>query len=108
MFTLEGRMGRMAYFITTLLTGVMFSLAGLVFLNANPPLNIFSPEMLFSLIGWAVGIIAFAWLWSATVRRLHDMNLSGLWSILVYAVPILILVLWLWPGTLAFNRFDLY
>lgn len=108
MFTLKGRMGRMAYFITTLFCGVMLAASSVIFLEIQPPSVFLSPEMSLNVIGIVIGIIAFAWLWSATVRRLHDMNLSGLWSLLIYTVPALIPVLWFWPGTLAFNRFDLY
>ncbi|GEM_PF-4101854 len=108
MFTLQGRMGRMAYFITTCACGVMLALSSFIFLQVAPPAVFLSPEMSLNVLGAIVGIIAFAWLWSATVRRLHDINLSGMWSLLVYLVPALLFVLWFWPGTLTFNRFDLY
>lgn len=105
MFRLNGRLGRLAYFFTTVACWVLLGLPGYYFFKAETTPGFLVPSVLFWIVGWVVMIWGIAWLWSATVRRLHDFDFSGFWCILVYIFPITMLVLWLWPGTKGYNRY---
>lgn len=107
MFNMYGRLGRLAYFFTTLVCWMLLAMPGYYFFQAESLPSLFIPSILFWILGWVIMVWGFAWLWSATVRRLHDMDASGFWCILVYLFPISMLVLWIWPGTYGPNRYGL-
>lgn len=107
MFRLNGRMGRLSYFFTTIVCWILLGFPGYYFWRAETASDFFVPSVLFWIVGWIILIWGIAWLWSASVRRLHDMNASGFWVILVYLFPISMIVLWLWPGTRGQNQYGL-
>jgi len=105
----SGRSRRMEYWMYTLgvcivwfvLVAVLFSMTGIMFLNAADP-NAAGPAGLFSVL-MGVGIFGIVCLvfWLAllipslavTVRRLHDTNRSGWWVLAFYAPFILQMIL---------------
>lgn len=107
MFSMYGRLGRLGYFFTTLACWLLLALPGYYFMQAESLPSFFVPSILFWILGWVVMFWGFLWLWCATVRRLHDMDLSGFWCILVYLFPVSMIVLWVWPGTFGPNRYGL-
>lgn len=55
-------------------------------------------------------LILTLWFWTVCVRRLHDVNRSGWWTLLVVVPPaaaVGIVALCLWPGTRGPNAFGL-
>lgn len=110
MFSLKGRTKRPAYIGFLLLCGVFYWVPGTP-LNTSwnlVPLQVPSADTLLLTVIWLCATlfwISLFLLWTATVRRLHDMDFSGWWSILVYLFPLLILLLCIWPGTRTKNRF---
>lgn len=108
MFSLYGRLNRKE-FLVRLAIAFAFYLLGtaLVLLgHASDGINLLLMPFLF--LGSGILLFCFVFLWCAVVRRLHDMNFSGWWSILVYLVPVCILILCFWPGTPAPNRYGLF
>lgn len=95
----------MAFLFTSLVAISIASLPGWVFPNVIQMPNTISPFMIWATAVWVVAILGAIWLWSATVQRLHDMGVSGWWCILVYLFPILLFVLYLYPGTPGYNRY---
>jgi uncharacterized membrane protein YhaH (DUF805 family) len=75
LISLEGRLGRMRYMAWSMAWGLI-SMIAVLFLTVLPGL-IFVP------LGLIFGIIMLVASISLTVRRLHDMNKSGLWLLFV-------------------------
>ena len=104
-FSFQGRIGR-ANFVLWWLLGSFSALAivlGFVQLDA-----IFG-EIGLSVMGVVLCIPLLLFVWSLYVRRLHDFNASGWWSVL-FLVPYLgalfVLPLFVIPGTEGLNRYD--
>lgn len=100
-----GRMGRLGYFIRLCILSVLYGLGALFFTMGGKGQSLNPVALLFLFLGSGILLVSFlSWL-SATVRRLHDMDFSGWWVLLVCLFPVLILVLCLWPGIQGYNRF---
>ena len=57
-------------------------------------------------LGLICVLLALLLWWFASVRRFHDVNLSGWWFLLALLFPpVITLGLCLWPGTPDYNRF---
>lgn len=122
-FSFHGRLARLPFFIR----GVYLTIAMMVFLVASIPL--FSSELRwagFAVLFGGIAVTAAGEI-SLTVRRLHDLGLSGyhaIWvaaadaagtilsygdtDLMVYlSLPLLLIGLWLlfWPGQARANRF---
>ena len=125
-----GRLPRLRYFLLSLIPAIVAFLTGIILaMNSGAGLAVFSVPLL---VGCAVlfvlvGIVGL----SLTVRRLHDLGLSGWWILAIWFVPAaleaaavqlinnpqlgstlssvvaLAIGLWLWlaPGTRGANRF---
>lgn len=110
MFSFKGRSTRLAYIGFLILFGIFFWLPGPAIDSAwnLVPLQVPSADMFLTSVIWLCTVlfwISLFLLWTATVRRLHDMDFSGWWCLAVYLVPVLMLVLCVWPGTRGGNRF---
>ncbi len=104
---MTGRLGRMGYIIRLILTGILYGL-GVLFMALGRNGDSLNPlALIFLFLGSGVLLLAFLAWWFATVRRLHDMNLSGWWFLLVCFLPVLMLVLCVWPGYRGYNRFGM-
>ena len=130
LFGFGGRLPRLRYFLLSLIPAIVAFATGIMLaMNAGAGLAVFSQPLLVGCIvllvlAWIVGL-------SLTVRRLHDLNLSGWWILAIWIVPAaleagavrwlnnpqlgstlssvvaLLIGLWLWlaPGTRGANRF---
>ncbi len=106
-----GRLGRLGYVLFLAFIGGFYCLGAwmlsgswqMISQNAFSLANI--PAFFLFWIGGGLFWLSFLILWGATVRRLHDMDLSGWWSIAVYLFPVCLLVLCLWPGTRRVNEY---
>ena len=130
LFGFSGRLPRLRYFLLSLIPAIVAFLTGIVLaMNFGAGPAVFSQPLLVGcvvllLLAWIVGL-------SLTVRRLHDLNLSGWWILASWIVPAaleagavqlinnpqlgstlssvvaLLIGLWLWlaPGTHGANRF---
>ena len=96
--TFSGRAGATEYWWFVLFGAIVFGLASLLDHAA------FGRDALF----WAICTLVFLMPYVAVaVRRLHDINRSGWWLLLVF-VPLGNIVLWIWfclPSTPGPNRF---
>lgn len=107
-YTTDGRLNRLRYFkyyiilviVSTVIAFVVGFIGGLVTGNADSIL-VTVPTGLVSLVT-AVGGFMLG------IRRLHDLNKSG-WFMLLMLVPVVnlafLLYLWFMPGTVGYNRF---
>lgn len=102
---MTGRLGRLGYFIRLCLIGILYGLGALFFVLGGKGESLNPVALLFLFVGSGLLLMAFFSWWFSTVRRLHDMGLSGWWFLLVCFLPILILVLFIWPGVRGYNRF---
>lgn len=111
-----GRVARLNYFLTGLILGVIL---GLIVLIANP----FTLTLLFAsgglqslfitLVAGVVGLVLIIPALSLTVRRMHDIGLSGWWYLLVIVIsglfhffgPIFNIFLIVMPGTSGPNKY---
>ncbi len=102
---MNGRLGRLGYFVRLCMIGVLYGLGAFFFALGGKGESLNPVALLFLFLGSGTLLMAlFSW-WFSTVRRLHDMDLSGWWILLVCFFPILILVLCVWPGMKGYNRF---
>ena len=130
LFGFSGRLPRLRYFLLSLIPAIVAFLTGIIVaMNAGAGLAVFSePLLVGSIVVFVlVGIVGL----SLTVRRLHDLNLTGWWILAIWIVPsaveyatvqwlsnpqlgstlssviALAIGLWLWlaPGTRGANRF---
>lgn len=106
MFTIYGRLNRKAFLVRLAMAFALYLVGtALVLLgHSSEGINLLLTPFLF--VGSGFLLLCFVFLWFGVVRRLHDINLSGWWSILVYLVPICIFILCFWPGTPGPNRYD--
>ena len=85
-----GRMGRLGYFIRLCILSVLYGLGVLFFTMGGKGQSLNPVALLFLFLGSGILLVSFlSWL-SATVRRLHDMDFSGWWVLLVCFFPVLI------------------
>ena len=130
LFGFSGRLPRLRYFLLSLIPAIVAFLTGIILaMNAGAGRVLFSQPLLVGciLLFVLVGIVGL----SLTVRRLHDLGLSGWWILAIWIVPsaveyaavrlvnnpqlgstlssviALLIGLWLWlaPGTRGANRF---
>ncbi len=102
---MNGRLGRLEYFIRLCLIGILYGLGILFFMLGGKGESLNPVELVFLFIGSGILLVSFLSWWLSTVRRLHDMDFSGWWFLLICVFPILMLVLCLWPGVQGYNRF---
>lgn len=99
-FTTEGRLNRWRYLKYQVTLALIPALVGF-FVNSTDSILLTVPAGILS-IAASVGGIMLA------IRRLHDLDKSG-WFLLLALIPlvdiILLLYLWLMPGTVGRNRF---
>ena len=124
-FSLNGRLARLPFF----LRGIQVSIAGLVIFFASLPLFISDGRALWwagILVVALAGVVLVVSSVSLTVRRLHDLGLSGyhaIWviaadslsgvlsygstKVVLFSLPLAIVGFWLlfWPGNKIANRF---
>jgi len=98
LFSAKGRVGRLRYLAYTTGASLLYYAASLVMLFAMNASTVFG----------AIGIVALlAALWFniiTGIKRCHDMDMSGWWSVTIF-IPLIALV-WLFvPGTKGSNRF---
>ncbi|MBR7025121.1 MAG: DUF805 domain-containing protein [Selenomonadaceae bacterium] len=107
-YTTEGRLNRLRYFkyylILVLVSAVIAFVVGFIggFITGNPEsILVKVPGGIISLITSIGGIML-------GIRRLHDLNKSG-WFMLLLLVPLVnllfLLYLWFMPGTQGYNRY---
>jgi len=86
LFGFSGRLPRLRYFLLSLIPAAAAFATGIFLaMNAGAGLALFSEPRLvgcivLSVLAWIVGL-------SLTVRRLHDLNLSGWWILAIWIVP---------------------
>lgn len=95
-FTFQGRMRRISFLINIVITYIVVLLAMIVVLMATDP----SSQAVEAFGQFLTAIIGMAWVvsfFSLLVRRVHDLNLSG-WFSLVFFIPIFGLLYLLFAG----------
>ena len=108
-FSFKGRACRLAYWRTLIVLMLLSFVGGVVF-GALAPFEITSTplRMVVLALAWGYYLTLAAWLVSAVVRRLHDINYSGT-AALFLIIPglqfIMLFVLGLWSGKKGLNRF---
>lgn len=108
-FSFKGRASRSAYWRTLIVLSVL-SFVGVFVFAAFSPFEITSTPVRMVVLGlaWAYYLTLTACLVSAVVRRLHDINYSGM-AALFFIIPglqfIMIFVLGFWAGKKGLNRF---
>ena len=99
-FTTEGRLNRFAYLKYQVTLALISALVGFLASNADTFL-LTVPAGIWSLVACVGGVML-------SIRRLHDLDKSGLMLLLVL-IPLIdiifLLYLWLAPGTVGRNRF---
>ena len=105
LISFSGRGSRSEYFLFNVLLPTVLILTLALFLARNFPSNLVPDYVFFIIFPLA---ILFIWLsLSVTVRRLHDINLSGWWILLNPLLSLLlVLFLCLKRGSEGVNRFD--
>lgn len=107
-FSATGRMGRLHFFLYGLLLGII---AYIPFLATNQ-YGLIGPLPDLSPIIWVLVAMVILIIWYCsfviTIKRFHDLNYNGWWSLLLL-VPLINIVLgillWFLPGTKGANRF---
>ncbi len=104
--TLNGRLGRARYIAYVMGLGLIGGLASGLFgaIGAAAPGGAGAVVAGVGSIAILIAQIAFMVFW--TIRRVHDSNLSG-WFTLLFILPLINFVIWLIPGTDGPNRFGL-
>ncbi len=102
---MTGRLGRLGYLIRLCVIGVLYGLGVLLFAVSGKGESLNPLALLCLFFGSGFLLLAFLSWWFSSVRRLHDMDLSGWWFLLVCFFPVAVLVLCLWPGVQGYNRF---
>lgn len=95
----NGRIGRLYYCTMALLSLWPLGLGALLILTAAIPETLTNILLMLGLVYWTVAQYCLA------IRRLHDMGLSGWWSLLLWAAwPVLLLI----PGQRRENRYGIH
>ena len=100
-FTAKGRMGRLRYFLYSMIVGIV----GMVILALASMLGAISPI----LGGIAVAVVYIGMIvlsFFLAIQRCHDFNKSG-WLSLIIFIPFAQLVLYFIPGTKGGNQYGL-
>jgi uncharacterized membrane protein YhaH (DUF805 family) len=111
-FSPSGRFGRLSYIAWGLIVGVLAqvinTLAGLGGVGVDWTTDISQASAAGLAVVFAVGLVSLIAFFIFAIRRLHDFDASGWWS-LALIVPlanlVLLLILWLKRGTEGPNRF---
>lgn len=109
-FMLKGRIGRRGYFLGMIYTLLPFVLCLIVALFGRFILEDFGAvatlnTLLVVVIGAGAVIAMLLTIPSLLVRRLHDLNQSGWWAVLLFFVPLSPLVLGLLPSAKGENSY---
>ena len=104
LFTADGRISRMTYFIFSLLMPILVfwilaATAGLL-----GKLGPFGETLGYALLLLAI-IAAVIALLVITIQRSHDFNTSGWLALLVLILPPMVILFWLMPGTNGINSY---
>ncbi len=105
MFPLQGRLNRKEFIIRMLIAFVIYSVGSLFVALAHYRGGLELLLVPFMFIGSGLLLLFLLYSCSAIVRRLHDIDFCGWWTILVYALPFCILILCFLPGTPGSNRY---
>lgn len=101
-----GRLPRLGYLFRLCIISIFYALGGLLVHLALPGEGTSLLGLICLFLGSGFVLLALLLWWFSTVRRFHDMNLSGWWFILaILFPPFVTLVLCFWPGTRGYNRF---
>ncbi len=104
-FTTDGRLNRMAYFLRSLLIGVCASVFGGI---AGGCAAIGSIFLLVSFVAMICALACVVGSWMIMIRRCHDLDKSG-WFLLILFIPyvdfLFALYLLFWKGTTGPNRY---
>lgn len=96
-FSAQGRIGRLRYLAYA--TG-----ASIVFNLLVTAITLFLPGILASVVTIALAI-AFIWFSVlCSIKRCHDLNISGWWT-LTSVIPVIAIAWIFWPGSAGDNRF---
>ena len=94
----RGRLGRVRYIgylmALNVLTGVVFGVLGAVAGAMPETLGSIVLAILVALLYAGMVVLMVFW----TIRRVHDCNLSG-WFTLLFIIPLINIAIWLVPGT---------
>lgn len=101
-----GRMPRISYLLRLCVVAMFYAFGGLLVQLGMPKEGTSLVSLLCMFFGSGCVLLALL-LWRfASVRRFHDVNLSGWWFLLALLFPpVITLGLCLWPGTPDYNRF---
>ena len=93
LFSFSGRINRTRYWLCLLVFCACLLTAAVI---------AFVPESDFAMIL----ILPPYWIYfAATVKRLHDLDRSGWWSIALFFIPVGVVILGIIPGTPGMNRY---
>jgi len=113
LFSLKGRLSVLGYMARNMVWLLCFALlGGVMFLSMGPMMEGGDSPNMFAMAAMVVAAIAMIPLLfvslALTAKRLHDLNLSGWWMLLMM-IPLLGSLFWivamLWPGKNTGNRF---
>ena len=99
------RLGRLGYLLRLGAVIILYALGSLLWMLGGKGESLNPIALVFLFFGSGVLLLAFLSYWVASVRRLHDMWLSGWWFLLQLFFPPCVIVVCVWPGERGFNRF---
>ncbi len=99
------RLGRLGYLFRLGAVIILYALGSLLWMLGGKGESLNPIALIFLFFGSGVLLLAFLSYWVASVRRLHDMGLSGWWFLLQLFFPPCVIVVCVWPGERGFNRF---
>lgn len=96
----DGRLNRQPYIIASIIVNVISAVIGYFVKDSS--------SLLLNVFAWIVGFLLCIFSLSLLVRRLHDLNKSG-WFALVMLIPIVDVLFWLYTliarGTEGSNKY---
>lgn len=107
-FTVEGRLNRLKYFKYTLLVSLAFGVLEVIAVWLASKITGWNEGWFLSAIGFATSLPMFFGNAMVSVRRCHDLNMSGKW-ILLSVVPLVNLLFGIYllfaKGTVGWNKY---
>lgn len=99
------RLGRLGYLLRLFVVLVLYGIGSLLVAAGGKGESLNPVALVFLFFGSGILLLALLSYWISSVRRLHDMGLSGWWFLLQLVFPPAVLVVCVWPGERGFNRF---